>query len=340
MDKQNQKMRIDVEKIISSLDRVGEIALTVIGDYSLDQYVYSDPEKDQLSVETQLPAYQIYDVASYPGIGGTVTNNLRSLGVKVYCIGLLGDDGNGFELSRHLSRAGADTQYMISSSEIRTNLYMKPMRGKDKKEVEETNRLDFRNFKKTSTYLEAELIHNLRSALEKSQGVIITDQFLEENCGVVTEKIRLAIAQLAKEYKDRFFFVDSRGFVDKFENIICKCNEHELNHILEKKQMDREDYFREKEEMPFFITEGENGISIYENTRKSHVEGFKVTPPLDICGAGDATNAGICMGLALGLSKEESALLGCAVSSITIEQIGVTGCAKIEDVRARLRKIL
>ena len=66
------------------------------------------------------------------------------------------------------------------------------------------------------------------------------------------------------------------------------------------------------------------------------VPAFTVTGPVDICGAGDASSAGIVLGLSLGLSAEEAALLGCCVSSITIEQIGVTGTATVQQVRNRL----
>jgi sugar/nucleoside kinase (ribokinase family) len=61
-----------------------------------------------------------------------------------------------------------------------------------------------------------------------------------------------------------------------------------------------------------------------------------VEGPLDIVGAGDATNAGTMLGLTLGLTLPESVLLGGCVSSITIQQIGVTGTATIEQVKERL----
>lgn len=336
----NKKVAIDVHKIIASLNRTEEIYLTVVGDYSLDQYVYSNPKQDEPSVETALPAYQIHHVESYPGIGGTITNNLRSLGANVFCVGLLGDDGSGFELKRLLDKLGANTEYLISSEQVCTTVYMKPMRGIEKETSVEVNRLDFRNFKETPENLQKTLVKNLELAMKQSDGVIITDQFLEKNYSAITEFVREAIGRLALENKEKFFFVDSRGFVDRFENVFCKCNEHELEHILKENSLTKKQYLDLKQGNVFFVTEGEKGISIYENAHKIHIDGFKATPPLDICGAGDATNAGICLGLALGLSKEESSLLGCAVSSITIEQIGVTGSANMAQLKARLLETL
>ena len=54
-------------------------------------------------------------------------------------------------------------------------------------------------------------------------------------------------------------------------------------------------------------------------------------------GAGDASTAGIVLGLTLGLSEEEAAMLGCCISSITIQQLGVTGTASVPQVTQRLR---
>src|SRR5665647_539337 len=171
-----KKMKIsdfNVYKIIDRLKDTGNITITVIGDYSLDKYVYSDPERDELSVETGLVAYQIHDTARYAGIGGTVTNNLRSIGVNVICVGLVGNDGEGFELIRELKKTGADIEKMVVSDEIQTNTYLKPMRGQNRQDSVEMNRLDFRNFKATSVETENEIIKNFRNAVSVSKGVII-----------------------------------------------------------------------------------------------------------------------------------------------------------------------
>ena len=75
---------------------------------------------------------------------------------------------------------------------------------------------------------------------------------------------------------------------------------------------------------------------VYFGEEVEKVPAFKVEGEIDICGAGDATNAGIVLGLTLGLSKAEAALLGCCVSSITIQQIGTTGTASVSQVQERL----
>ncbi|HVI39060.1 MAG TPA: PfkB family carbohydrate kinase [Anaerovoracaceae bacterium] len=318
-------IKYNIEKIIKALDDAEKSFITVFGDFSLDKYVFSKPSKDELSVETDLVAYQVHATASFPGIGGTVANNLRSLGANVICIGLVGNDGHGIELVRCLDDIGADTGLMVVSDHILTNTYLKPMRGEIKESSVEINRLDFRNYSETSRELEEALLINLEKALKRCKGVIITDQFLERNCSVVTDKVRDGIAELALKYKDVFFYADSRGYIGEFRNVIRKCNEHEI----EKSNPGNEGNGLR------FVTMGEKGIMIYNGNEKIHIPSFKATPPFDICGAGDATNAGIMLGLTLGLNIEEAALLGACAASITIEQIGVTGTATREQVKGR-----
>lgn len=314
----------DLEKIIRSLDNAEQMVITVFGDYSLDKYVYSKPSRDERSVETDLIAYQIHKTASYPGIGGTVTNNLRSLGAQVICVGLVGNDGHGFELMNHLDDIGAGTRLMIRSDKILTNTYLKPMRGETKESAVETGRLDFRNFELTPIELEDQLLSNLEIAIKQSNGVVITDQFLERNCSAVTDRVRKGISDLALKYPDVWFYADSRGFISEFSNVIKKCNEHEL---------------RETELTGLqVVTMGEKGIMLFQEGAKTIVPSFPAKPPLDICGAGDSVNAGFMLGLTLGLSYQEAALLGACVASITIEQVGVTGTATRDQVKDRMKK--
>ena len=87
----------------------------------------------------------------------------------------------------------------------------------------------------------------------------------------------------------------------------------------------------------FFVTRGARGIMAFREGQVISVPAVQVTGPIDIVGAGDATTAGIVLGLALGLTEEEAAVLGCCISSITIQQLGVTGTATVPQVTKRLQ---
>ena len=69
------------------------------------------------------------------------------------------------------------------------------------------------------------------------------------------------------------------------------------------------------------------------------VPAYPVEGEIDVTGAGDASNAGIILGMTLGLTPREAAVIACAVSSVTIQQLGTTGTATPEQALERVRAI-
>ena len=61
---------MDIEKIRQALNRTADVKVAVFGDYCLDKYLYMDPARDELSVETGLMAWQIHAKKTFPGAGG------------------------------------------------------------------------------------------------------------------------------------------------------------------------------------------------------------------------------------------------------------------------------
>ena len=173
-----------LESIRSLMSRAPECTVTVLGDFCLDKYLYIDPDLDEPSLETGLTAYQVVGKGIYPGGAGTVTNNLRGLTAKVRCVGIVGEDGEGWELIQALEKIGADTSGMVRDPARCTSTYTKPMRGKPG-DYAELNRLDFKNFVPVRPEIEAKIIENLNRCAETSQAVLVLDQFVEEDCGVV-----------------------------------------------------------------------------------------------------------------------------------------------------------
>jgi len=334
-----------IENILKVLDQIPDRSITVFGDFCLDKYLYINSTRNERSLETGRIAYQVERKNLFPGVGGTVTNNLRALGARVCCVGLVGDDGEGYELLKGLEKIGAETGLMVRSPDLMTGTYIKPMLGSDNEPYSEIDRIDIRNFKKTSNELEDLLLDSLEKALAVTEGVVVTDQFLESDYSVVTGRIRRELAELPRRYSNKVFYADSRGFIRDYRNIIVKCNQFELpgsDKSCEKHDKDAilkggADLLSVND-CAVVVTSGANGAYIFEGDTVDFIPAFKVEDPIDIVGAGDATNAGVILGKTLGLSLPDSVLLGSCISSITIRQLGVTGTATIEQIKQQLAK--
>lgn len=331
---------IDTEKIARALSRAGQVRIAVFGDFCLDKYLYIDPSRDEISVETGLTAYMVHEKKHYAGAAGTIVNNLRALEAQVYCIGLLGDDGEGWELENCLRTIGANTDGMVKSDQICTSTYTKPMRIQPDGSYQELNRLDFRNFTEAPRSLQKQLLTKMEATLHQVDAVILLDQFVQRNLGAITDHVREELCRMAQNHPEVIFYADSRGFLQEFRNMIVKCNNFEL--LPDGNPEDTEALCRRGRELsrgqafPTFVTRGSRGMLVLTDGEAIPVPAFRVEDPIDIVGAGDASTAGIVLGLALSLTPEEAALLGCAVSSITIQQLGTTGTATRIQVAARL----
>ena len=316
-----------IERILAALPaaRVG-----LVGDLFLDRYLDIDPALDEASVETGLTAYQVVGVRSFPGALGTVMNNLSALGVgQIVPLTVIGDDGEGYELRQALSRVrGVDASMVVVSGERRTPTYTKPMVA-----GRELNRLDLKNRTPTPPHLEDVIVTRLPGLIARVDALIVLDQVSEENCGVVTTRVRRAIGDMAKSRPELFVVADSRERIGAFRHVAVKPNERECGPDLLG--------LARRVGGPVFCTRGESGIDFARpgSLETVRVPGYRVAGPIDVCGAGDSCTAGLVAARLAGLRDEDAAAFANLVASITVRQLGTTGTATPAQVRARWAEV-
>lgn len=325
------------------LQRLPALRIGVVGDLFLDRYLDIDASLTEPSIETGLDAYQIVRVRSYPGAAGTVINNLVALGVGAVCpIAVIGDDGEGYELSQALARmAAVDAANVFRDPGRRTPTYTKPMLGEANGAARELNRLDIKNRAPLSSAFEVKINEALTRLWPTFDALLVLDQVSEANCGVVTDKVRAHVAAMALAMPSKIILADSRERIGLFRGAYLKPNQAECLRAVGGKDVEAAARALAQEaSRPVFCTQGERGMLIAEPKANTvqRVAGFPVTGPIDIVGAGDSTNAGIACALAAGATLAEAAAFGNLVASITIQQIGTTGTATPEQIRIRWRQ--
>src|SRR5262245_2039327 len=331
---------LTTELIEHILSTIPTRTVGVLGDLFLDRYLDIDPALNEPSIETGQTAYQVTRVRGYAGAAGTVINNLAALGVgRIYPIAYIGDDGEGYELRQALKLLPAVEHGGITvAPDRRTPTYTKPMLGKD-----ELNRLDIKNRVPTPEGVQEHIIELLDEAWPQLDALLVLDQVSEEDCGVVTKRVRDHLAALGEREPDKFVLADSRERIGLVRNVCVKPNEGESLSILGRQDPDHLDLaaikLTHRANCTVFCTLGARGITIFERDKDGFAPGYPVSGPIDIVGAGDSCSAGITSAMVAGLTHEEAAAFGNLVASITIQQIGVTGTASPEQVRARWREV-
>jgi len=333
------------ERLTFLIDKFSSQRIIVIGDFFLDKYLEVDPALGEPSIETGKTAHQVVKVRHSPGGAGNVVSNLSALGTGlVHAVGIIGDDGEGYELRKDLEKLGCSISGLYVAPDCVTPTYLKPRDKSVPGLAGEHNRYDTKNRTRTGPEIVECMVSKLDSLLPDVDAVIIIDQVVEDDCGVVTSTMRKVLSDRAIQYPKVTFWADSRAHIRLFRNVIIKSNQFEavgikspyLGYTVDESEL-LESVVRLRAEVnsPVFVTRGASGM-IVSDPEPTAIRGVRVEGQIDITGAGDSVSAGAVLTLACGSTLSEAALIGNLVASITIQQLGTTGTATQEQLPPRL----
>ncbi len=316
------------------LDAFPRHSALVVGDICLDRWCTYDPDLGEPSRETGLTRLAVVATEVTPGAGGTVANNLASLGIgRVAVLGVVGDDGHGHELTGALNRRHISPGLLIRADSVPTFTYTKLINGQTG--IEDQPRVDFVHAQPLPAEIEKRLIDNLTTFAREFDVLYIADQAETRRGGVVTPAVREAIAQIGREHPDKIILADSRMRAEHFRSVTLKPNQEEADAACAR-LFGRVDYQRLRQHIEsdlLFVTRGAQGVLVIEPGKETLAPARQIGQPVDICGAGDSFSAGAGVALAITGSAVEAARFGNLVASITIMKKG-TGTASPQEVLA------
>jgi len=316
------------------LSALPQLAALVVGDICLDRWCTYDPSAAEPSRETGIPSTAVVSVEVTPGAGGTVANNLASLGVgRVAVLGAIGNDGHGDELSRALSHRGIDSGLCVRSDQIQTFTYSKLINRSTG--IEDRPRIDFINVHPVPAAVEGLILDRLRQTIDAFDVILVSDQAETSQGGVVTPALRNLLAGLALNYPEKVILADSRTRIEQFRNLIIKPNQQEAETAC-RSLLGRLDYaeLRRQVQAPLMIvTHGGHDVLLLDSQGETRVKTNPVDNPVDICGAGDSFAAGTAVALRVTRDPAAASRFGNRVASITIMKKG-TGTASPAEIQA------
>ncbi|HZA92957.1 MAG TPA: PfkB family carbohydrate kinase [Gemmatimonadales bacterium] len=330
---------MDSGRLQDLLNRFPRVTVLVVGDFFLDKYLDIDPRLSEPSLETGLETYQVTSVRRYPGAAGAVANNLRALDVNVIALGVVGEDGEGDDLRRGLDLIGVKGDGLIRAPGRFTPTYLKPMLRQGNTPARELNRFDTKNRTPLPAEIETEVITRLHGLFTPLLGIVVVDQVSEPNCGVITDRVRQAIRELARANSGTIVLADSRERIGEFRDVMLKPNLHEATRatgLTDLAAAGRE--LCRRTHRPVIVTHGDRGMYLFDLEGEQHIPAIPVAGPIDVVGAGDSAMAGLVAGLCAGGTLAESALVGNLAASLTIQQLGETGTATRAQILTRFEK--
>lgn len=337
------------ERLKQILDEFPRVRALVIGDFCLDRWCVYDPGLAVPSRETGIPRTAVVSYEVTPGAGGTVTNNLVALGAgRVDIIAVAGDDANGFELERALRCRGVETRHLIRDPARQTFTYTKLLNRATGEE--DLPRLDFVNTGPPGRAAELAMLEALETAAPDADVVVVADQSEIAAGAAVTGAVREALISAAAHFPEKIFIADSRAQVERFRGLIVKPNEDEAveaaSRVTGRQRLSVEEagaILRRQlgGKLPLYVTRGPEGALLFEGDEPRLVPARRDDNPVDICGAGDAFEAGLALALAATRRLDgapdyfAAAELGHLVAAVTITKRG-TGSASPAELLALL----
>jgi rfaE bifunctional protein kinase chain/domain len=299
------------------LARFPSMRALVIGDVCLDRWCTYDPALSEPSRETGISRVAVTATEVTPGAAGTVAANLASLGIgHVAVLGVIGDDGFGFELERSLRARNISTDLLIRSSLVSTFTYTKLLNAASG--AEDLPRLDFINARSLPGENESQVIESLREEIHRFDVILVSDQAEIAAGGVITAAVRDAISRI----HDKLVWVDSRSRAEHFRNVILKINREEADTACARIKVDYRKLREHTRSKMLIVTDGPNGARVITPDAETHHAARRVANPVDICGAGDSFSAGAAIALAITNSAAEAMQFGHLIASHTIMKKG------------------
>lgn len=311
--------------------------VVVCGDFFLDRYLWIDPDRAEISVETGSTAHQVVSQTCAPGAAGTVVANLSSLGAEVICLGVVGDDGDGYMLRRGLTDIGADDHLLVVTPNRPTPTYTKPSIRLADGQVKELERLDIRSREPLDDAIIQQIANHLDTLADTVDAIVFADQMPEVGCGVIGQAIHDTIQQITTTHPNLPMFADSRQRIDLFRNVIIKPNIYEACHACNldadtTQAAQAATLLSARTHQPVVITLGANGVLVCNHNTCQRIDAIAVDQIIDVVGAGDSVMAALTLSRASGATLAEAAEIAMLVAGITVRQIGTTGTATVRQI--------
>jgi rfaE bifunctional protein kinase chain/domain len=312
-----------------------KLRVLVAGDVCLDRWCRYDPALADPSRETGIPRVGVVATEVTPGAAGTIANNLAALGAgEVAVLGMVGNDGFGYELRSALAARGISHQSLVDSPGVPTFTYTKLINART--DEEDLPRIDFVYTSPLPESVERELIARLERAAPDFDLILVSDQAETSQGGVVTPAMRAALSRLSLALPGKLIWVDSRLRAEHFRHAVVKPNQREAE-AASLRALGRVDYpgLRRHMQAPcLIVTHGDKGALVVDSGGEHWVPAKAVAHPVDICGAGDSFSAGAAMALAVTGDPLQATRFGNLVAGITIMKKG-TGTASPDEVLVR-----
>jgi D-beta-D-heptose 7-phosphate kinase/D-beta-D-heptose 1-phosphate adenosyltransferase len=312
---------MDRKNIESLFIKVKGIKALVIGDLMLDEYLWGKAER--ISPEAPVQVVDVLREDLRLGGAGNVVNNLHSLGCKVSVCSVIGDDENGALLKRIFEEMSVETDALFEGTKRTTGKKTRVMAAH-----QQIVRID----RETKDFIDEPSEDSIISYLETKGcdfSLFVVSDYLK---GVLTPKVLKSVIEVGKrcgipvvidpkgsdfsKYRGATLLTPNRKEAELASGIAI-FDETSLGLAAEK-------LLEELELSALLITRSEAGMSLFRPSEEPLHIPTVAREVYDVTGAGDTVISVLSLGIAGGVSLEDSARLANTAAGVVVGKLGTS----------------
>jgi len=315
-----------------NIDEFKNVKALVIGDLMIDEYLWGSV--DRISPEAPVPVVCVEKESHTLGGAGNVIQNLVAMGANVLAIGTAGTGNAGQMIFEKLESLGIETDGIISEPQRPTTR---------KTRVIASNQQVLRIDREIKRNINADTLEKLVKILEdkipRANLIILSDY----DKGLLTRELIGQTVKLAKKHKVMILADPKALDFSKYEQVsILTPNKKEAGLATHMDIKSEKDLFAAGYKIMdqvklerLLITCGKDGMVLFEKGKEPFTIESKARQIFDVSGAGDTVISFLGLGLAIGATFKESAMVANAAAGIVVAKIG-TAAVSIDELRQAL----
>ena len=320
------------------IEGFGKLRVMVIGDLGLDHYLVGDAGRISREYPVMILSHE-RDEFRLGGAANTVAN-LVALGAEVIPVGWIGDDLNGDELLKILSRIGCSTEAVVRDAETRTVTKTRIVAGGTHGGGlgQHLLRVDQLGSGAPGDAPEKELLHRITRFAGEVDGFVLSDY----GHGTLTPSVTRAVTGLSD---GRYTGLDSRHRLLDFPGVTAATPN--LEETAEAAGMRVVDEAGVEKAGPLLraklgveallVTRGGEGMSLFEpGADPVHLPVANKSEVFDVTGAGDTVVAAFTLARLAGGGYKEAADLANVAGGLSVRRAGATAVRAEELMQALL----
>ncbi|MDA3788551.1 MAG: D-glycero-beta-D-manno-heptose-7-phosphate kinase [Desulfobacula sp.] len=315
-----------------NIDGFKNVTALVIGDLMIDEYLWGSV--DRISPEAPVPVVCVEKESHTLGGAGNVIQNLVAMGANVLAIGTAGTGKTGQMIFEKLESLGIETDGIISE----------PQRPSTRKtRVIASNQQVLRIDREIKRNINADTLERLVKIIEDKISRVNLIILSDYDKGLLTRELIGQTVKLAKKHKVMILADPKALDFSKYEQVsILTPNKKEAGLATNMDIKSENDLFAAGYKIMdqaklerLLITCGKDGMVLFEKGKDPYTIESKARQIFDVSGAGDTAISFLGLGLAIGATFKQSAMVANAASGIVVAKVG-TATVSIDELRQAL----